>query len=372
MYRPFICIVILAAAFAAGCKHKKAPEQTIPPLEVEVAVARLDSVPNRMEFIGYLQSNFDAVIQPRVSGYLTSKRFDYGMPVERGELLFTIDGSLLQTTLLSASAALESARAQALNAKNNYERAVPLARINAISQTQLDQYTAAYAAARASVRSAEQSLRNARLEVGYTKIYAPIDGIISNTQAHVGDYVGPGTRFEVLTTISNIDTMTVDLAVPMASYLRYAGNRPSIYENEGLLSDITLTLADGTEYPLDGAYDYTRKDVSNSMGTLAIVVMFPNPDYSLKPGQFARVRADLGTPGARVVVPQRSVSQAQGTDAVWVLRPDNTVEYRKVVPGPTYGDLWVIDEGLEAGERVLVTGLQKVRSGQKVIPAQMR
>lgn len=344
----------------------------MPPLRVEVAEARLDSVPNRMEFIGYLRSNFNAVIQPRVNGYLTSRQFDYGMPVRRGQLIFTLEPDLLQTTLLSARAELESVRAKAIEAKNNYERAVPLARINAISQTQLDQYTAEYAASKAAVRSAQQSLHNAQLEVGYTKIHAPIDGIISNTSAHVGDYVGPGTQFEVLTTISNLDTLTMDLAVPMSRYLLYAGKRPSIYENEGLLTDITLTLADGSEYPFKGLYDYTRKDVSNTMGTLLIVVMFPNPDYSLKAGQFARVRADLGSPGARIVIPQRCVIQAQGTDAVWIVKPDSTVAYRKVVTGPTYGTYWCIESGIDPGETVLATGLQKVHSGAKVVPEKIR
>ena len=129
------------------------------------------------------------------------------------------------------------------------------------------------------------------MNVGYTELRSPIDGIISNTSAHVGDYVGPGTQFGVLTTISNIDTLTVDVAIPMAQYLRAAGPRTSIFDNAGLLTDIRLMLADGTVYPYKGLYDYTRKDVSSTTGTLVLVVMFPNPDRSLKPGQFARVDA---------------------------------------------------------------------------------
>lgn len=312
MQKIFPLLVAVFALLATGCHRAKKQPARMPPLEVEVIRAELDSVPNRMSFIGYLASNFNAVIQPRVSGYLTSKRYSNGMPVKRGQLLFTIDPDQLSTTLLSARASLESARAQAVEAKNNYERAVPLARINAISQTQLDQYTAQYAAAQAAVHSAEQTFNNARLEVGYTKIYAPIDGMIETTSAHVGDYVGPGTQFEVLTTISNLDTMLVDLALPMAQYLRYSGNRPSIYENADLLSDITLRLANDSIYPIPGLYDYTRKNISNTMGTIVIVVMFPNPDLTLKPGQFARVTADVGATRLRVVVPQRSVSQAQG------------------------------------------------------------
>lgn len=250
MNRLFLITGLLAVLLAGCSRHK--PETAMPPLRVGVAEAVTDSVPNRMEFIGYLASNFDAVIQPRVNGYLLTKQFANGMPVKRGQLLFTIDPDQLSTSMLAAEAALQSARAQAIEARNNYDRAVPLARINAISQSQLDQYTAQYKAAEATVRSAEQTLSSARMNVGYTELRSPIDGIISNTSAHVGDYVGPGTQFGVLTTISNIDTLTVDVAIPMAQYLRSAGPRTSIFDNAGLLTDIRLMLADGTEYPYEG------------------------------------------------------------------------------------------------------------------------
>lgn len=367
MNRLLIVAGLVSALLPAGCGRHK-PKPAMPPLQVETARAVTDSIPNRMSFIGYLSSNFDAVIQPRINGFLLSKRFSNGMPVKRGQLLFTIDPDQLSTTMLAAEAALQSAKAQALEARNNYERAVPLAKINAISQAQLDQYTAQYKAAEASVRSAEQTLSSARMNVGYTELRSPIDGIIEHTAAHVGDYVGPGTQFSVLTTVSNIDTLTVDVAIPMSQYLRYAGDRTSIYDNEGLLSDIRLVLADGSRYPLEGIYDYTRKDVSSTTGTLVVVVMFPNPDEALKPGQFARVEANVGPVRPRVVVPQQAVSQAQDISSVWVVEADSTVQYRRVTPGDTYGAMWCIDEGLDRGEQVVVAGQQKLHNGAKVIP----
>ena len=291
MHRFFLPACLLAA-LSGGC-GKPAPRQ-VPPLRVEAVRAQEEPIPNRMSFIGYLSSNFDAVIQPRVNGFLASRHFANGMPVRRGQLLFTIDPSQLSTSMLAARAELESARARALEARNNYDRAVPLARINAISQSQFDQYTAQFRAAEAAVQSAEQALRNARMNVSYTELRSPIDGTISNTSAHVGDYVGPGTQFTVLTTVSNTDTMTVDVAIPMSQYLRLASGRTSLYDNEGLLSDIRLTLADGTQYPGEGFYSYTRKDIPNATGTLVLVVAFPNPDGTLKPGQFARVAANVG------------------------------------------------------------------------------
>lgn len=363
----YALLACLAAGTLAGCRKKPAPAQ-MPPLRVEVAQAVTDSVPNRMRFIGYLSSNFDAVIQPRVNGYLKSKEYENGMPVHRGQLLFTLDPAQLSTSMLAAEAALESARAQEAEARNNYQRAVPLARINAISQAQLDQYTAQYKAAAATVRSAQQTLSSSRMNVGYTELRSPIDGIIEHTAAHVGDYVGPGTQFEVLTTVSNVDTLTVDVAIPMAQYLRFAGTGRSLYDNAGLLSDIRLTLADGATYPYEGLYDYTRKDVSNTTGTLVVVVMFPNPEQSLKPGQFARVEANLGPVLARVVIPQQAVSQAQDVNSVWVVGPDSTVRYRRIVPGDTYGAMWCVNDGLEAGEWVVTAGQQKLRNGEKVVP----
>lgn len=357
---------ITITILSTGCRHKKTPPQ-IPPLPVTVAQARLDSVPNRMSFVGYLASNVDAVIQPRVNGYLMSTHYSNGLPVKRGQLLYTIDPGPLSTTQLSAEAALESARAQAIEARNNYERAVPLASINAISQAQLDQYTAQYKAAESAVRSAEQALRSASLNVGYTKIYSPVNGIIAISSAFPGDFVGPGTQFSVLTTVSNIDTLTVDLSLPMSQYLRYAGER-SIYDNEGLVSDIRLTLADDSEYPLPGAYDYTRKNIARQAGTIELVVLFPNPQYTLKPGQFARVHANIGPASQRIVVPQQCVGQVQGVNSVWIVKSDSTAEYRRVILSETFGAMWCIDSGVNEGEWVVAEGQQKLHDGMKVSP----
>lgn len=372
MRQLFFCFGAAALCLSGGCRPKSPKARTAPLLSVETVTARLDSLPDEMEFIGELESNSNVVIQPRVNGYLTSKRYADGMSVRRGDVLFTIDADLLQTTRLSAEAALQSARAKELEAKNNYERAVPLAAIEAISQTQLDQYKTQYAAARAAVSSAEQALRNAGLEVKYTRIVAPIDGVVAATKAHTGDYVGPGTQFEVLTTISDLDTLSVALSIPMSRYLEAGGGQKSLYDDRQLLTHIRLVLADGSEYPHAGSYYYTHKDVAASTGTLVISVNFPNPDRVLKAGQFARVKAQVGPLKGRVAVPQRCVSQAQGQNSVWVMRADSTVEYRKVELGDSYDGLWSILSGVQPGEEVLASGLQKVHNGEKVSPVKSR
>lgn len=321
----------------------------------------------RYSFTTHLRSNYDAVIQPRVDGYLERIAYRSGMPVRRGDLLFTIESNLLNTSLLAAQAALSSAEAEALEAKNNYDRAIPLARLNAISDSQLDQYTAAYNSSVASVRSARQQVASARLQVSYATIYSPIDGIVAASKAHEGDYVGPSTQFSALTTVSNIDSLKADLSIPTSLYLEKAGNR-SAYENRDLLSDISLTLADGSIYPYKGIYDYTAQQISTSSGTVTLVVKFPNPDYRLKGGEYGRVEVGLGQRERVVLVPQMAIEQVQGIESVWVVKPDNTVEQRTIQTGETVGRNWIVKSGVSEGETVVLTGKDKLHSGMRITP----
>lgn len=362
-----ISIVIATVSLCSACNRAKVASE-IPPLRIEVTTVRTDTVPNRKTYIGHIAANYEAIIQPRVNGYLVASMFKNGMPVRKGQLIFRLDGRRQRADMLSARASLESAKAREIEAKNNYDRAIPLAKINAISQAQLDQYTAEYAAAKANVNSARQSLKNANLETEYTDIYSSIDGIIASSEAHIGDYVGPGTQFSVLTTIQNIDTVGVDIAIPMQQYLLYSGRKTLTYDNEGLLSNIELYLADGEKYPFDGIYNYTKTNVSDAMGTILLVVSFPNPDYSLKAGQFARIRTDIGSGRPFTVVPQQCISQTQNVNSLWVIRPDSTAEYREVTLGDTFDDMWIVEKGIEDGETVALTGQLKLHNGTKVIP----
>lgn len=241
---PFILLAL--SLLAVSCGSRSGHTGQMPPMEIEIAVAEFDLLYTRRSFISQINSDNEVVVEPRVSGFLVARHYKKGMPVRKGQLIFEIDDSEYYTALLSAQAALESSRALALEAKNNFDRAVPLAKINAISGTQLDQYTAQYAASEADVKSARQALRNAQLNLGYTKIYAQIDGIIESSNGSVGDYVGPGTQIPTLTTIMNIDTVQVPIAIPMTQFLRLDSNRTNIYDNAELLSEIVLYEADGT------------------------------------------------------------------------------------------------------------------------------
>ena len=359
-------ILLLAVVTAIACKQRANID--FAPMEIETATIKGVLLPNEKSFIAPIAANYSATVQPRISGFLLASSFKNGMPVKRGDLIFTIDNAPQRANRLAAEAALSSAKAKAVEARRNYERAIPLARINAISQTQLDQYTADNLAAIASVKSAEQTLRNAQLDESYTRIYAPINGIISSSAATAGDYIGPGTQFATLTTIQNIDTVSVDIAIPMREYLLASGRTSFSYDNASLLSNIRLRIADGSEYPEKGFYQYTRQSIANEMGTIVLVVGFRNPDYALKTGQFARISTAVGKDREQIVAPQRAISQIQNISSVWVIRPDSTAEYREVKLGNTFGEWWVIESGLAKGEVVATTGLQKLQNGMKVVP----
>ena len=360
-------IMLFSAIISLSCKpHAKTDSE---PLRVETAMVAAVKLPLKKHFIAPIAANYSATIQPRISGFLLKSSFKNGMPVKRGELIFTLDDAPQRANRLAAEASLSSAKAKAAEAKRNYERAIPLVRIDAISQTQFDQYTAENLAAIAAVKSAEQSLRNAQLEESYTRIYAPISGIISSSAATAGDYIGPGTEFSTLTTIQNIDTIGVDLAIPMSEYLAVSGRNAFSYDNASLLSEISLQVADGSEYPEKGFYQYTRQSIASEMGSIVLVVGFRNPNYALKVRQVARITASLGADTEQIVVPQQAISQIQNISSVWVIRPDSTAEYREVRLGDTNGRWWIVESGVEKGEMVATTGLQKLRNGMKVSPA---
>lgn len=360
-----ILLLVIPISFFSCLQPTK---QTIPePIVVETTTVNVEKIATRQSFISSLSPNYTAIVQPRVAGYLSAKLFQNGMPVKMGQTIFKIENRRQRADMLAAKASFESAKAQAVEAANNYNRAVPLAAIDAISQAQLDQYTAQYRAAKESVKSAEQTLRNAELDVEYTTIKATINGIISNSEAYVGDYVGPGTKFETLTKIENLDTLSADVAIPVGQYLALSGRKSFSYDNRDLLSDIELYLADGTKYPFSGSYSFTKSAVASSEGTIVLVVTFPNPNYLLKSGQFARVKTNIGTPQAHLVIPASAINEIQGVNSVWVVDSDSTAHYRQVTLGNVVdGNRRVVLLGLNEGEKVVLDGGAKLSNGQRV------
>ncbi|MFI3305067.1 MAG: efflux RND transporter periplasmic adaptor subunit [Rikenellaceae bacterium] len=363
-------LLLLAASTATSCHHRVKSGAQMPPLRIEVATSTTRKVSEQIWFATSTEAIRSVTIEPRIDGYLRTINYRSGMPVSRGDLLFTIDPTQIETALYAAEASLESAKASLVEARNNYERAIPMAKIDAISQSSLDQYTATYRAAQAEVKSAEQTLRNAELNLSYATITSPIDGVVAATAANEGDFVGTGTLFSTLTTVADIDTLNVNLAISASKYLKYVNTEAS-YDNADLLSDITLILPDSSLYPYPATYDYTEQSAASGSSSVVIVANIPNPDLTLKAGIFARLRANIGAPTDRVMIPQRAVTQMQGSSSVWVIQLDSTATYRRVTLGNTYGDEWHVVSGVESGESVATTGQIKLHEGSKVIPSPM-
>ncbi len=361
----FICLILVVLAFFVSCDEAIKKPTSMPPLSVKVAQVNSKLLNDRIWFATTVIPFSSVIIEPRVNGYLQKINYVSGSFVQRGEVIFEIDPSQINTALYAAQAVLESAQASQLEAHNNYERALPLSKMGAISRSSMDEYTANYAAAKASVKSAEESLRSARLNSSYTTIKAPISGVIAVTPANVGDFVGTGTSYTTLTTISAADTMELTLAIPTSRYLKY---RPRGGDNSTLLSDITLFLSDSTAYPHLAEYDYTEKDVSSGNSTVVIVAKIPNPDALLRSEMFARVRANIGDATECVVVPQQAVTQMQGVTSVWVIGADSVARFREVTTAGTYGDEWHIKSGLKSGELVATSAQLKLHEGAKVNP----
>jgi membrane fusion protein (multidrug efflux system) len=393
----------------SGCagtsQAAKAPDT---PLVVEVAKVEQRDVPIYNEWIGTLDGNVNADIKAEVTGYLLKQDYTEGSFVQKGELLFEIDprpfqagvdqakGQLAQANgqLAQAKAQLAQADAQVAVAKANqgrtqldYDRYVPLAQQQAITQQDLDNATqnnlaakaqvqaaqaqvetatAQIQASAASVEAARAALETAEVNLGFTKLTSPIDGIAGIAQQQVGALVNPSSG--PVTTVSTLDPIKVYFTVSEQEYLdfhrRYTTQ--ATVEAERKQMRLELMLADGNIYPVKGTFYFADRQVNPSTGSIRVAGLFPNPGNTLRPGQYARIRLSTFTREHALLVPQRAVSELQGSYQVAVVGDDNKVAIRNVKPSERVGNLWIIDEGLHIGERVIAEGVQKVRSGMAV------
>ena len=369
----------LALLLAAGCGKEQKAAPPSPPAVVVSDVIRKD-VPVYTEWVGTTDGLVNATIQAQVTGYLVKQNYREGEFVRKGQVLFEIDPRTFQAAVDGAQGALEQARGQLaqgearwITAKANLARVRPLAEKNAVSQKDLDDATgtelstrASVDAAKASVVSAQASLDTARLNLEFTRITSPVDGIAGIAKAQVGNLVGPG-QIQELTSVSTVDPIKVYIQVSEQEYTQEVekqgkGTAQRRVENVPL----ELTLADGSAYPHKGRFALADRQVDVKTGTLKIGALFPNPGNFLRPGQFALVRATMETKNGALLVPQRAVTEVQGKFLVAVVGADNTVDLRPVTPAERVGPLWVIDKGLKPGDRVVVEGVQKVKTGVRV------
>ena len=338
-----------------------------PPVEVVVATVVQRDVELKSEWIGTTQGSVDAEIRAQVSGTLLSRDYQEGRPVKTGDLLFRIDPRAYQAALDQARGELGRAQAALAKAKVDVARYTPLAQQGAVSQRELDNALAMRDSGEASARAGEAAVQKARLDLSFTEVRSPVDGITGIANAQIGDLVGP-TDPKPLTTVSNVNPILVVAPLSEREYLAYA-RRPTRAEDAG--PNLELVLTDGSVYPHHGRPVVAGRAIDPKTGTILFKGEFPNPGDLLRPGQYARIRAVTETKRGALLVPQRAVQELQGVQQVAVVGPDDKVTLRVVETGAREGSLQVIEKGLEPGERVIVEGLQKVRTGSlvKVTPA---
>jgi len=373
----------LMAASVAGCGGSTDGGAQIPPLPVDVVTAERRDVPLSMEMVGSTRGTQDVPIRARVEGFLETMEFQEGRFVSKGDLLYTIDPQPFAAKLVEAQSMLASARTALAKADADLNRIRPLAEMKAVSEQDLDAAVALEAAAQAGVRAASAGVDLANISLSYTRIMAPIDGLIGLTKAKPGEFVGREPNPVVLNVLSDIDPIRVRFSISESEYLilarTYMQNNPGTdgrqqpdartdEETGPPEQDLVLILADGSEHPYKGGTVAASQSIDPQTGTYTVEAAFPNPNNVLLPGQFARVRAPYQTLEDVVVVPRKALVELQGKFQVYVVNSENIVEIQKVDPGPLKDLYVVIEAGLEGGESIIVEGLQKVRPGMVVNP----
>lgn len=366
---------------ALACNKEDVKQAAPPPPLVKVAEAVSRDVPIYVEAIGQTRGNEEIEISARVEGFLETMSFKEGSFVKKGQVLYTIDSRPFRANVAQAQANLAQSDAELVRKHQDVARYAPLVAKNAVSVQEYETAVAQEKAQQSAVAAAKAALDRSRIDLGYTTVLAPTDGLIGVTEVHPGTLVGRG-QTTVLTHLSKIDPIDVRFAIPEADYLKYARRREAAQAAatdagaaapdagaHGGAADGTpfqMILADGSTHPYPGSLVFVDRNVDPQTGTIRMEAAFPNPTGLVRPGQYARVRASVSVKKDAVLVGQRSVTEAQGVSSVAVVKADDTVEVRPVKVADRVGDLVIIESGLKAGERVIVEGIQKVKAGLKV------
>ncbi len=348
----------------SGCQSQNAAAPP-PPAEVEVASVLQKDVPIYGEWVATLDGYVNAQIQPQVSGYIVQQSYKEGSFVRKGQTLFRIDPRPFQAMLDQAKAQLAQAQANLGKTQLDVDRDTPLAKERAIAQSQLDNDVQANLAAKASVKAGEAQVEQAELNLGFTNVTSLVDGIVGIAQVQIGNLVSPTA---VLTSVSQVNPIKAYFPISEQEYLHFA-ERINAHNQQEVPSDappFDLILADGSVYPHKGTLLLTDRQIDVTTGSIRVVCAFPNPKNILRPGQFGRVRAPGDVRIGALLVPQRSVTELQGSYQVAVVGSDNKVNIRPVKVGERVDAMWILESGVKPGENVIVEGLQKVRDGATV------
>ncbi len=367
-------LTAMGLALTLGACDSSEKVREIPPLVVRVAQSIVQDVPLSMEMVGTTMGTQDVPIRTRVEGYMETMEFEEGTFVKKGDMLYTIDAQPFQAKLVAAQSELAGAQTTRAKTQSDLARIRPLAEINAVSEQDLDSAVAQEAVARAGVRASEANVELAEIELGYTQIHAPIDGLIGLTKAKPGEFVGREPNPVVLNTLSDINPIRVRFSISEREYLTMARHystreeRGKTTDSNGRPNDLVLLLADGSEHPEMGRLIASAQSINTETGTYTLEAAFPNPNNVLLPGQFARVRARYRQLDDAVVIPRKAVVEMQGRFSVYAVNQQNQVEAIEIELGPKIGNDVVVSAGLQGGETIIVEGLQKVRPGMQVDP----
>jgi len=361
-----ILSVFLLLGLTACTEEKKAAAPPPPP-EVLVAEVIQKDVPIYQEWVATTDGMVNASILAQVQGYLIKQNYKEGDFVKKGTMLFEIDPRPFQAAVDEANAALAKQQAVLQTAQANLKRILPLAAANAVSQRDKDNAVGSADSAEAQVLAAKAQVRKAEIDLGFTKISSPIDGIAGAAKAQLGDLVGPPQAM-VLTTVSTVNPIKVYVPISEQEYLGLVNTSKQEQRPGPEKMTFNLILADGSTWPDPGSFSFADRQVDPMTGTIRVAILFPNPRYILRPGQYAKVRVLMGMAKGALLVPQRAVGELQGNFQVAVVEADNTVKIRNVKVGERFGELWLISEGLKPGEKVVAEGTQKVGNGIKVTP----
>jgi RND family efflux transporter MFP subunit len=375
----FIAIAVIVVVMRP--KHASGAGAVGPP-DVNVAEVEQKDVALYSEWIGTLEGFANADVRAQVTGYLLRQDYTEGALVRRGQLLFEIDPRPFQAALDQAQGQLAQAKAQLENAQAvqrrtqlDVERYVPLAREQAASQQDLDNAVqnnlaakATVATAEAQIKTVEAAVETAKLNLGFTRLTAPIDGIAGEAQLQVGALVNATS--DPVTTVSTVDPIKVYFTVSESEYLDFNRRFPTHSERVAQFKQmpLALILADGTTYQRPGSIYFAERAVNQGTGAIRIAGLFPNPGNILRPGGYGKVRAATNVRKDALLVPQRAVAELQGTYQVAVVDNENKVSIQAIEVGAQVGSRWIIEKGLKPGERVIADGAQKVRPGMKVNP----
>ena len=353
-----LCVTL---ALLSGCTKKGVDVNSLGPPEVLFTEVIQKDVPVVREWIGSLDGSIDADVRARVSGYVISLNYKEGRLVNKGDLLFQIDPSSYEAAVEQSKSALVQAQANQLQAQQTEDREVRLFEQKAESQQNRDNAVQGNASAKAQVTAQEAILRQAQLNLDWTRITAPITGIAGIANPGIGDLVGPSDS-QPLMTISTVDPIKAYFSLSEQEYLKVAGS----YGAGQPPPPVEIILADGSLYPHPGKFSAVDRDVDQQTGTIRLAALFPNGENILRPGGFVRVRVTVKQIRQALLVPQRAVNELQASYEVVVVNGEGKAETRLVKPGVREGSLWVIEEGLHPGDRVVVEGAWRVRDGQVV------